>query len=440
MIIAIDGKQMEKGKKSTSEFVEYVKDNLRGDPGTTMLLTIERPTIDGKYIKKDFKVVRKIIQTPSVPYYGMLNGKVGYIMLTEFTSNSAKDVKRALIELKQKGAQSIILDLRGNGGGLLDQAVDIVNLFVPKGKDIVMTKGKIKGAGSVYKTSKDPTDLNIPVAVLVDGMSASASEIVSGSLQDLDRAVIIGNRTFGKGLVQTLRPLPYNSSMKITTAKYYIPSGRCIQAIDYSKRNDDGSISRIPDSLTTIFHTAAGREVRDGGGIRPDIEIKQDKYPNILYYLMRDEVIFDYATKYALSHDKINDIDSFEINDSVFNDFKNFVKSQKFDYDRQSEGIIKKLKEVAEFEGYMQTASDEFAALEKKLSHNLDHDLDYFSKSIKEALAAEIVKRYYYNKGTIRKRLKTDDGVAKGVEILSNPEKYNEILTSTTKKDTPKNK
>jgi carboxyl-terminal processing protease len=275
--------------------------------------------------------------------------------------------------------------------------------------------------------------LDIPLAVLVDGGTASAAEILSGSLQDLDRAVIIGNRTYGKGLVQTLRELPYNSSMKITTAKYYIPSGRCVQAIDYSKRNADGSIARTPDSLTNVFHTAAGREVRDGGGIRPDMEVKVDKTPNILYYLVNEDMIFDYATQYALQHPTIAKVEDFQLTDADYADFKAMLKKRDFTYDRQSEEVLKKLKEFAEFEGYMENAKEEFAALEKKLQHNLDLELDRFAKDIKPLITEEIVKRYYFEKGAVQETLKEDIGLEKAMEILQKPEEYKKVLTVAVK-------
>jgi carboxyl-terminal processing protease len=275
--------------------------------------------------------------------------------------------------------------------------------------------------------------LDIPLTVLVDGGTASAAEILSGSLQDLDRAVIIGNRTFGKGLVQTLRELPYNSSMKITTAKYYIPSGRCVQAIDYSKRNADGSIARTPDSLTNVFHTAAGREVRDGGGIRPDIEVKVDKTPNIIFYLVNEDMIFDYATQYVIQHPSIAKVEEFQLTDADYADFKAMMKRRNFTYDRQSEEVLKKLKEFAEFEGYMENAKDEFAALEKKLQHNIDLELDRFAKDIKPLITEEIVKRYYFEKGAVQETLKEDIGLKKAIEILQQPEEYKKVLTVVAK-------
>ena len=291
------------------------------------------------------------------------------------------------------------------------------------------TKGKVKQASNSYKTLREPLDLEIPLAVLVNSSSASAAEILAGALQDYDRAVIVGNRTFGKGLVQTTRPLPYGSTMKITTSKYYIPSGRCVQAIDYKHRNEDGSVGRIPDSLTTVFHTAAGREVRDGGGVTPDIVVKQEKLPNILFYLVNDNLIFDYATQYCLKHPTIPTPDKFEITDADYADFKALVKKADFKYDQQTEKILKNLKEMAEFEGYLTEASEEFKALEKKLTHNLERDLDHFSKEIKTMIAVEIIKRYYYQRGSIIEQLKDDDDLKEAEKILTDPVKYKEMLS-----------
>lgn len=429
IILSVGGKDMVRGTMKPQEFSSKVSEALRGEPGTSFILKVLRPLKNDSTVM-EFKITRKNIRTNPVPYYGMVHDSVGYLSLTGFTDNCAKDVKKAFIDLKERGARSMIIDLRDNGGGSLQEAVDIVNLFVPKGQEIVVTKGKLRQAAGSYKTANEPVDTEIPLAVLVNGGSASASEITSGSLQDLDRAVIVGTRTYGKGLVQTTRPLPYNGTLKVTTSKYYIPSGRCIQAIDYAKKNADGSVARIPDSLTTVFHTAAGREVRDGGGIRPDIEVKGDKLPNILFYLMNDDLIFDYATQYCLDHPSLTDIDSLVITDADYAGFKELVKSRDFKYDRESEKILKTLKEVAEFEGYMDGASEEFKALEKKLNHNLDRDLDYFAKPIKEQLAEEIATRYFYQKGAVMQRLKDDDDLKKAIEVLTNPEKYKMILSA----------
>lgn len=429
IIMEVNGKDMAQGDRTPNELTSYVSNNLRGDPNTSCIVKIERPTSDSTYVPMEFKMTRSIIRTNPVPYYGMLKDSIGYVVISTFSiENCSKEIKKALIELKQQGAKSMILDLRGNGGGLLGEAVNVVNFFVPKGKEIVVTKGKLKQAESTYKTTNEPWDLDIPLAVLVDGSTASASEIVAGSLQDMDRAVVVGNRTFGKGLVQMLRDLPYNTSMKVTTSKYYIPSGRCIQAIDYARRNADGSVARIPDSLTHVFHTAGGREVRDGGGIRPDVEVAAEKLPNIMFYLINDDMIFDYVTLYNIKHPQIGDVKDFAVTEADYDEFKAFLKKRNFTYDRQSEKTLKSLKEIAEFEGYMDGAKEEFAALEKKLTHNLDHELDRFSKEIKDAIAQEVVVRHYYQRGTVLQRLKDDPDVTKAMETLKNPEEYSKIL------------
>lgn len=436
IILSVGGKEMVRGDMKPQEFSSKVSEALRGEPGTSFVLKVLRPLKNDSTVM-EFKITRKNIRTNPVPYYGMVKDSIGYLALSSFTENSAKDFKKAFIELKQKGAKSLIIDLRDNGGGSLSEAVDIVNLYVPKGQEIVVTKGKVRQAQGSYKTQNEPVDTQIPLAVLVNGATASASEIVSGSLQDLDRAVVIGSRTFGKGLVQTIRPLPYNGTLKVTTSKYYIPSGRCIQAIDYAKKNADGSVARTPDSLTTVFHTAAGREVRDGGGIRPDIEVKGDKIPNIVFYLMNDDLIFDYATQYCWDHPTLASVDDFKLTDADYEAFKKLVKSRNFTYDRQSEKMLKSLKEIAEFEGYMTEAAEEFKALEKKLNHNLDRDLDYFAKPIKEYISQEIVTRYFYQRGAVMERLKDDTDLEEAIKVLQNPVRYREILSAPIKKDEP---
>ncbi|MFV0586576.1 S41 family peptidase [Bacteroides reticulotermitis] len=423
ILVEIDGKDL-LGKNNAE-----VSQMLRGQAGTSFKLKIDRPNLKGTYTPLEFTIVRESIQNPSIPYASVLENHVGYINLSTFSGNPSKDFKKTFLDLKKKGATSLVIDLRNNGGGLLDEAVEIANYFLPRGKVIVTTKGKIKQASNSYKTLREPLDLDIPVAVLVNSATASASEILSGSLQDLDRAVVVGNRTFGKGLVQVPRSLPYGGTMKVTTSKYYIPSGRCVQAIDYKNRNEDGSVGAIPDSLTKIFHTAAGREVRDGGGVMPDIAVKQEKLPNILFYLVRDNLVFDYATQYCLKHPTIASPEKFELTASDYTDFKATVKKADFKYDQQSEKILKTLKEAAEFEGYMKDASDEFKALEKKLNHNLERDLDYFSKDIKRMITNEIVKRYYFQRGSLIQQLKDDNDLEAAIQILNNPAKYKEMLS-----------
>lgn len=418
VLLEIDGKDLA-GNTNVAEM-------LRGQAGTGFKLKVQRPGVEEPLT---FDIVRRSVQLPLIPYYDMLDNNIGYINLSTFSGNPSKEFKQAFLDLKKRGITSLVIDLRNNGGGLLDEAVEIANFFLPRGKTLVTTKGKIKQASNTYKTLREPLDLEIPLVILVNSGTASSSEILAGSLQDLDRAVIIGNRTFGKGLVQTTRPLPYGGTMKLTTSKYYIPSGRCVQAIDYKHRNEDGSVGRIPDSLTTVFHTAAGREVRDGGGVTPDIAVKQDKLPNILFYLVNDNLIFNYATEYCLKHPTIPAPQDFKVTDADYADFKAMVKKADFKYDQQTEKMLKSLKEMAEFEGYLTDASDEFKALEKKLSHNLDRDLDHFSKDIKEMIAVEIIKRYYYQRGSIIQQLKDDDDLKEAVKVLGDLERYKKMLS-----------
>lgn len=421
VLLEIDGKDL-MGKDN-----QEVSEMLRGPVGTNLKLKVQRP---GQKKPMEFEIVRRSIQLPIIPYYGILDNQVGYISLSTFSGNPSKDFKQAFLDLKKQGITSLVIDLRNNGGGLLDEAVKIANYFLPRGETLVTTKGKVEQASNMYKTLREPLDLDIPLAVLVNSATASSSEILAGSLQDLDRAVIIGNRTFGKGLVQTTRPLPYGGTIKITTSKYYIPSGRCVQAIDYAHRNEDGSVGRIPDSLTTEFHTRAGRVVRDGGGVTPDIEVKAEKLPNILYYLVNDNLIFDYATDYCLKHATIPAPEQFEVTDADYAAFKEKVKAADFKYDQQTEKMLKSLKEVAEFEGYLDDATVEFDALEKKLQHNLDRDLDHFSKEIKSLLAIEIIKRYYYQRGSIIQQLKDDPDLKEAVKILNDSVAYKKMLSA----------
>lgn len=430
VLVSIDGKDL------TGKNNQEVSEMLRGQVGTQVRIKIDRPTADGGFQPMEFDLVRQSIQTKPIPYATIMQDSIGYINLSTFSGNPSKEFKKAFQDLKKKGATSLIIDLRDNGGGLLDESVEIANLFVPRGKTIVTTKGKIKQASNTYKTLREPLDTEIPIAVLVNGGTASSSEILSGALQDLDRAVIIGNRTFGKGLVQVPRSLPYGGTLKLTTSKYYIPSGRCVQAIDYAHRNEDGSVARIPDSLTTVFHTAAGREVRDGGGVMPDIELKQERLPNILFYLLRDNLMFDYATDFVLKNPSIAPAQDFVLSEADYNDFKAKVKTADFKYDQQSEKLLKTLKEAAEFEGYLSESSEEFAQLEKKLSHDLDRDLDYFSKDIRKMISQEIIKRYYFQEGGIIEQLKDDNGLNEAIRILTSPQEYKAKLTVAPKAET----
>jgi len=409
VIVKIDDKEITK-KMATSD----VSDMLRGEPGTTFVLRIQRP---GEKKTRDFSITRRSIKLPAISYSG-IKGDYGYINLTQFTENCSKDIRKAVINLKDKGAKALILDLRNNGGGLLNEAVEIVNLFVPKGLKIVETKGKVKSANSTYITKSEPLDLEIPLVVLVNGNTASAAEIVSGSLQDLDRATIVGTKTFGKGLVQSPRDLPYNGSIKLTTSKYYIPSGRCIQAIDYKKKREGAKVE-ADDSLKHIFHTSKGRVVKDCGGIMPDYIVKHDTLPNLLFYLNNDDVIVDWGTKYAQKHQTIPAVAQFSISDEDFAEFKAMIKEKDFKYDRLSEKRLEDLKKVAKFEGYYDEAKSEFDALEAKLRHNLDKDLDNHKKDIKKIMAQEIIKRYHYQAGCVEESLKDDEDLNKAIEILS---------------------
>lgn len=406
--------------------IEKVSERLKGEQNTLVKVEVDRPHVG----MVQFDIVRKKIKQNPVPYYGVQHGNIGYISLTTFNANSATEVKNALIELKKnKEVKSIVLDLRGNGGGLLESAVQIVGMFVPKGTEVLTQKGKVKQNTRTYKTTQEPIDTKIPLVVLIDGSSASSSEIVAGSLQDLDRAVIIGNRSYGKGLVQTSRPLPYDGLLHVTIAKYYIPSGRLIQAIDYSRRNADGSVARIPDSLTNVFHTANGREVRDGGGITPDIKIEYPKMNRLAYNIVKDYWAFDFATKFFHENDSICAPEDFEITDSVYNQFKAFIDPNKFEYDKVCEDGLKQLREVAETEGYMNDSTKAvFAQLENLLKHDLQKDLDLNRKMISQILAMEIARRYYYQRGEAIQELNDDPGLEAVDKLFATPEEYYKIL------------
>lgn len=412
-------------KKSTS----YVSDHLRGDAGSTFLLKIKRPST-GKTMK--FKLTRKAIQMPAVPYYGLQQNGIGYLDLNSFTVDCSKDVRKAFLEMKKDGMKSLVLDLRNNGGGSLQEAINIVNMFVPKGLVLVNTKGKLERANREYKTTVEPIDTLMPIVVLVNDETASASEITSGSLQDLDRAVILGTRTYGKGLVQAPMELPYNGNLKLTTSKYYIPSGRCIQAINY-KHSRGGYLEHVPDSLTKVFHTANGRIVRDGGGINPDVKVLPDSLPNIAFYLANSgmdstEVMTNWVLNYIKQHPTIGVPKSFIISDADYESFKSAVIKSGFKYDRQSEKVIKNLIDIAKFEGYYDDAKSEFAALEKKLQHNLAKELDHHKQTIRQVLTADLVAAYYYQRGAIANSLQFDKQWKEAVKLLENPQEYKKIL------------
>ena len=410
-----------------------VSGKLKGQAGTQVKVTVNRPYAADSILT--FDITREKIQLPAVPYYGVVRDNIGYINLTSFTDKAATDVRNALIELKKDPrVKSIVLDLRGNRGGLLEAAVKIVGLFVPKNTEVLRTRGKGLLNEKVYKTTSAPVDTQIPLAVFIDGGSASSSEITAGALQDLDRAVIIGNRSFGKGLVQSTRPLPYDGVLKVTIAKYYIPSGRLIQAIDYSHRNPDGSVARIPDSLTNVFKAVHGREVRDGGGITPDIDIDYGEANRLTYNIVSDNWAFDYATRYAAQHPEIAPAEEWQITDSIFDDFKQFIDPEKFNYDKVCEQMLESLKKAAEIEGYMNDSTrKEFTVLEGLLKHNLGHDLDNNRKDIEEILASEIIRRYYYQKGQVIEALKRDATLDSAVVVLNDKARYKQILSPAAK-------
>ena len=424
LILSIDDLSME-GKTT-----QFVSDHLRGDAGTTFMIKIRRPST-GKIMK--LKITRGAIKMPAVPYYGLLDNGIGYINLNQFTEDCSKDFRRAFVEMKKNGMHKLIVDLRNNGGGLESEAVNIVNLFVPKDVTIVSNHGKVKRLDRDYKTTAEPIDTVIPIVVLVNNNTASSSEITAGALQDLDRAVIMGTRTYGKGLVQTTVDLPYNGKMKLTTHKYYIPSGRCIQAVNY-RHDRGGSTEHVPDSLSKVFHTLHGREVRDGGGIKPDLEVAPDTASNIQTYLMSvidsTETVLDYIVSYVAKHPTIANPSAFELSDEDYEAFKQHVLKSGFKYDGVSEKILKELVKTAKFEGYYNDAKPEFDAIENKLKHNVAKDLDYNRDRIMQALASTIVSIYYYQRGTIEYTLKHDKQIKAAQKLLDNPAKYKEILAS----------
>lgn len=428
VILSIAGKEFgPKGSQNTNEFTESVSNALRGEPGTSFIVKIQRP---GEDKPREIKLTRRAIKTPPISYYGMIAENTGYIYLSSFPEGAATDVRRAVIDLKQKGAKQLVLDLRNNGGGSMQEAIDLVNLFIGKGKTVVELKGKIKSANETYKTQREALDPDIPLAVLVNGNTASSSEITAGTLQDYDRAVVIGTRTYGKGLVQQTRPLPYDGVLKLTTSRYYIPSGRCIQAIDYSHRAANGAVNRIPDSLTNVFHTAAGRPVRDGGGIMPDSVVKVDSVANIVLYLnpgmITSDVLFNFVTEYTHRHATIDPPEKFDISDEEYENFKRYAKEHNFTYDRQSVKLLDNLKKVAKFEGY--DVAEDIKALEAKLTHNEDYDFEHWKPEIKKLLNNEIMLRYYYRRGLIRNSLNNDKTLDTALVVLNNPQEYRKML------------
>lgn len=414
----------------TDKTVSYVSEHLRGDAGTTFVLKIQRPST-GK--KMTFKITRRSIKMPEITYYGMRPNGIGYINLNTFTGEPAKPMRRAFLDLKKQGATKLILDLRGNGGGSLAECVDIANMWIPKGVTLVETKGKIRRANSEYKTRLEPIDTVMPLIILVNDETASASEIVSGSVQDLDRGIIIGTRTYGKGLVQIPNvEVPFNGNLKLTTSKYYIPSGRCIQAINY-KHTGGGYKEHVPDSLTRVFYTKNGREVRDGGGIKPDIEVKPDTMANITLYLDRidsTETVLDYVVDYIAKHPTIAPAKDFHLTDADYADFKQRVVKAGFTYDQVSKKQYEELVKVAKFEGYYDEAKAEFEALKAKLDHHdIGKDLDLRRTEIQHLIEQDIISAYYYQKGQVEAMLQYDKTVKEAERILNTPGEYERVLT-----------
>ena len=400
---------------------------LKGQSRSSINLTIRRPYKNEEF---EVEVQREKITIDNVPYYGMVTSDIGYIKLTDFTTEAGNEVKNALKKLKHEGATKVVLDLRENPGGLLEEAVNVSNVFVPKGSEIVTTKGKLNNWTKTYNALNEPVDTQMPLVVLASNGSASASEIVSGVIQDYDRGVLVGQRTYGKGLVQQTRPLAYNSQLKVTTGKYYIPSGRCIQAIDYSHRNPDGSVGKIPDSLKNKFKTSGGRVVYDGRGVNPDIEVEKEKLAPITYSLIRNNLIFDYATKYFYSHEKIETPKEFSLSDLEYQEFSEWLKTKEYDYTTQVEKDIEKLISSAKKENYYNDIKEQIFALQKETLHNKDQDLKTFQEEIKSLLEQEIAGRYYFKNGIVEASFKHDDEITEAINILNNPAAYQDLLNS----------
>ena len=424
IILSIDDSLM------TDKTVNYVSSHLRGDPGTTFVLKVKRPST-GKEMK--FRITRRNIKLPELPYYGMRPDSIGYINLNQFTEDCSKEVRRAFIDLKKQGAKGLVFDLRNNGGGSEQEAVNIVNLWVPQGQKVVENRGKVAQASRTYKTRLEPVDTVMPIVVLVNGETASASEITSGALQDLDRAVVMGTRTYGKGLVQVPLDLPYHANVKITTSKYFIPSGRCIQAINYDREKGAAYTEHIPDSLTRVFHTRNGREVRDGGGIKPDVEVKNDTMPNIAYYLSvggldSTEVMFDYIVDYIARHEQIAPAAQFHLTEQDWQEFRQRVIDSGFSYDDLSRKQFDELVKTAKFEGFYDQAREAFDALSEKLKHDVATELDRHRQVIQQMLELDIITAYYYQRGSIEAGLAYDHQLTEAEALLKSPEKYAKVL------------
>ncbi len=411
--------------------VSYVSSRLRGDAGTTFVLKILRPSSNETM---DFKITRRAVSMPAIPYYGVRKDSIGILILNSFTDDCSKEFRNAFVDMRNKGMKGLVLDLRGNGGGSLSEAVNIVNMFVPRDITVVKKVGKLKRSNNDYMTTVEPIDTVMPIVILVNGETASAAEITCGSLQDLDRAVVLGSRTYGKGLVQVSLNLSYNGQLKLTESKYYLPSGRCIQAVNY-KHARGGYTEHIPDSLTSVFHTANGREVRDGGGIKPDIELLADTIPNIAYYLTvsgldSTEVLLDYEVDYIATHPTIASPSEFMISDEDYENFKQRAINSGFTYDPESEKTLSSLKEIVQFEGYYDDAKEEFENLEKKLKHNLSKDLDINKDVLKRIISNEIVGAYYFQAGTAENAINYDKQAQEAIRLINSPDEYKAILSN----------
>lgn len=421
-LLEIDGVSLD-GENSS-----FASERLKGQPNTTVKIKFLRP---GETKPRTVSFERKRIELDPLVYYGVLPNKIGYIYFHSFTTHSAENFRRALKNLiDNQQIQSLIVDVRNNGGGVVEDCLDILNNFIPKGELLLTMKGKVPQMDRTYRATQNAGEPSIPIVVLVNQHSASASEILAGTIQDMDRGVVIGTRTYGKGLVQSPRQLPYNGRLKLTTAKYFIPSGRCIQALDYSHRNDDGRPSYTPDSLATIFYTKNGRPVKDGGGIMPDLEVEEETIPNMAYYMEARNIFFDFVVQWRIKHPKIASPEEFVLSDETYQEFKEYVKSQNFTYDRQSERALETLKSIMEFENYLDAASEEFTALENKLKPDLDRDLEIHKGQLSHLLSMQIMKQYYHARGEQLFSLRGDVVVEKAVEVLSDKEQYKDILTN----------
>jgi len=424
-IMAVDDKPL-KGKTS-----DEVSNLLKGSPGTKLMVKVLRPKADGTDEELKIEITREEVKMKNVPYFGMIKDGIGYIKLEHFTQDAGKEVEDAVKELKQKNPdlKGLILDVRGNPGGLLNEAVTISNVFLPKNQLVCFTKGKVKDWDKDFKTTKEPIEAKLPLVVLISKNSASASEIVSGAIQDLDRGVVIGQRTFGKGLVQTTKPLDYNTTLKVTTAKYYIPSGRCIQAINYAEKDEEGAVSKIPDSLKVAFKTANGRTVFDGGGIDPDLKVEVKQLSYIASNLMREDLIFDYATIFKLKNKTIAPAQDFKLSDAQYNDFIEWLKDKKFDYKTDSDLVLEELEKASKDDEYYDAISVTLEKLKKEMSHDKSLDLITFKNEVKMVLESEIVKRYYFNNGSIENYFNYDKELKEALVILKDKAKYDALLT-----------